>query len=68
MPLTNLTKWDIALSQLNQAINFYLEDRDLVSATTLAGAAEEILGQLCEGRGVGPRIMTVCIFHAISRR
>jgi hypothetical protein len=51
MPLVRMTKIDIAMSQLNVAMTFYLEDRELVSAITLAGAAEEILGKLCEHQG-----------------
>ena len=52
MAFERLTKADIALSQLNLAISLYLEDRELVSAVTLAGAADEILGTLCEKAGV----------------
>jgi len=48
MSIKRLTKTDIAKSQLDSALTFYLEDRELVSAITLAGAAEEILGKLCE--------------------
>jgi hypothetical protein len=50
-PMTRLTKFDIAVQQLDDAITFYLENRNLVSAVTLAGAAEEILSKLCEERG-----------------
>ena len=39
------------MSQLDVALTFYLEDRELVSSITLAGAAEEILGKLCEQSG-----------------
>ena len=41
-----LTKLEIAELQLNQSIAFYLEGKDLISAVTLAGAAEEILGKM----------------------
>jgi hypothetical protein len=51
MPSIHLTKFGIAVSQLNVALTFYVEDRELVSAITLAGAAEEILGKLCERAG-----------------
>ena len=51
MTFQRLTKADIALSQLNMALSFYLGGRELVSAITLAGAAEEILGKLCERSG-----------------
>ncbi|MGA2658601.1 MAG: hypothetical protein ABSH34_13945, partial [Verrucomicrobiota bacterium] len=52
MCLIRLSKLDAAVSQLNVALTFYLEDRELVSAVTLAGAAEEILGKLCEQKGM----------------
>jgi hypothetical protein len=51
MSTTRLTKIDIATLQLNHAIDLFLEDRELVSAITLAGAAEEILGKLVERYG-----------------
>jgi hypothetical protein len=51
MNITQLTKAGIAKSQLDVALTFYLEDRELISAITLAGAAEEILGKLCEKEG-----------------
>jgi hypothetical protein len=41
-----LTPKQIALTQLERALDLYLSGSDLVSAITLAGAAEEILGKL----------------------
>ncbi|MBK8384257.1 MAG: hypothetical protein IPL11_00655 [Candidatus Accumulibacter sp.] len=45
-----LTKAEVAVRQLDQAIRLFLEG-DLLSSLTLAGAAEEILGKLCERAG-----------------
>ena len=49
--LVTLSKVDIAKSQLDTAIKLYLDAHDLVSAITLAGAADEILGKLVRGQG-----------------
>ena len=45
------SKMDIAKSQLDTAIALYLGGSDLVSAITLAGAADEILGKSVRGLG-----------------
>jgi hypothetical protein len=45
-----LTKLDAAVHQLNAGIRLYLAG-DAISALTLAGAAEEALGALCQARG-----------------
>ena len=42
---------DIALCQLLSAIRLYLEDKNFISALTLSGAAEEILGKHCDAQG-----------------
>ena len=52
MTTSRLTKSDIALSQLDVALSFYLQGREFVSAITLAGAAENLLGNLCEKNGL----------------
>ncbi len=44
--MQNLSKLDIALVQLERAIVLALDDSDFISAVTLAGASEEILGSL----------------------
>ena len=41
-----LTNLDIAERQLERSIQLFLEEKDYISALTLAGAAEEILGKL----------------------
>jgi hypothetical protein len=50
---TKLTKRRIALMQLERSL-CVLEDGDPVSAVTLAGAAEEIFGQIARRRGLPP--------------
>jgi len=49
--IREISKVDIASAQLDTAIQFYLDKSDLVSAVTLAGAAEEILGKLVSQKG-----------------
>ena len=46
-----ISKVDIATAQLDTAIQFYLDNSNLISAITLAGAAEEILGNLVKKQG-----------------
>lgn len=45
--MTTISKLDVAVHQLNVAIRLFL-DGDYLASLTLAGAAEEILGRLCE--------------------
>lgn len=49
--IVDISKVDIASAQLDTAIQFYLDKSDLISAVTLAGAAEEILGNLVTQKG-----------------
>lgn len=44
-------KADAAITQLCAAINAYEQGQDIV-AITLAGAAEEILGKMCDRKGI----------------
>ncbi|WP_423709909.1 hypothetical protein [Undibacterium sp. WLX3042] len=46
-----LTNLEIAHRQLERAIDLFMGPKDYVSALTLAGAAEEILGKLLNKRG-----------------
>ncbi len=46
-----LTKLEIAETQLNRAIKLFLSGEDYISAITLAGASEEIIGKLLNQRG-----------------
>lgn len=50
------TKQEVATHQLNAAIRLFLEHEDIICSTTLAGAAEEILGKILTNNGVQPSI------------
>ncbi|MCK2151315.1 hypothetical protein MYE70_19790 [Marinobacter alexandrii] len=52
--MQNLSKLDIALAQVERAIVLALDESDFISAVTLAGAAEEILGSLLKLKGRQP--------------
>lgn len=47
----NLRKIEIAQRQIDTAIDLFLDDKDFVSALTLAGAGEEITGKLLDRKG-----------------
>lgn len=51
MNLASYQKEEIALNQLETALRLFFEGGELFSVITLAGAAEEILGQLLQGKG-----------------
>lgn len=55
-----LTKIEIAERQLNRAISLLIENNDLVSAITLAGAAEEILAALLKSAGKTDVLSEIC--------
>lgn len=46
-----ITKVEIALKQLETAIDLFLQKQDYICAITLVGAAEEILGKLATRTG-----------------
>lgn len=46
-----LSNLEVAHRQIERAILVFLDDKDYVSALTLAGAAEEILGKLLNKKG-----------------
>lgn len=46
-----LHKIEIAQRQIDTAIDLFLDDKDFVSALTLAGAGEEITGKLLDRKG-----------------
>ena len=48
MNIQQYAKKDIALNQIETALALYFNNGDLFSVITLAGAAEEILGQLLQ--------------------
>jgi len=58
-----LTKRRIALIQMEQSLAL-LEAGDAVSALTLAGAAEEILGRVVARKGGQPRVEGLAAFDA----
>lgn len=49
--LPTYSKLELAVHQLDRAIKLLLDDNDPISAITLAGAAEEILGKLVNEAG-----------------
>jgi len=51
MNIQKFSKEQIARQQIETALALYFEGRDLFSVITLAGAAEEILGQLLPAPG-----------------
>jgi lauroyl/myristoyl acyltransferase len=53
---TSLSKRRICLVQLEQSLRL-LDEGDPVSALTLAGAVEEILGRIAERKGHEPRVV-----------
>jgi len=57
-----VTKLEVASHQLDVAIRLFL-DGDYLSSLTLAGAAEEILGKLCERAGKPVAVETIIDFH-----
>ena len=62
MTSSNLTKLEVAVHQLDVAILLFL-DGDYLSSLTLAGAAEEILGKLCERAGKPVAVEAIIAFH-----
>jgi len=50
------TKLQVATSQLRLSIALFMEEREYISVITLAGAAEEILGQLAVSAGSTPAL------------
>jgi len=53
MKIQRFAKQEIALRQIETALSIYYQEGDLFSVITLAGAAEEILGQLLADRDGG---------------
>lgn len=65
--MTQLTKLNLAVQQLDHAISLFLKREHLISAITLAGAAEEILGKLATQAKLTPalerRTRAACALH-----
>jgi hypothetical protein len=55
-----VSKLDIAVKQLETAIDLFVDREDYISAITLAGAAEEILGVLVRRKGKAPAVDELC--------
>jgi hypothetical protein len=51
-----LTKIEVAISQLRLSIALFMEEREHISVITLAGAAEEILGNIAVSAGSTPAL------------
>lgn len=60
--MTTISKLDVAVHQLNVAIRLFL-DGDYLASLTLAGAAEEILGKLCERAGKPVSVDFIVNYH-----
>lgn len=60
--MTTISKLDVAVHQLNIAIRLFL-DGDYLASLTLAGAAEEILGRLCERGGKPVAVDFIVDYH-----
>lgn len=62
-----INKLDIAVAQLETAIELYFSNGCRISVTTLAGAAEEILGKYLEIKGeetaLAELVRIVCLLH-----
>lgn len=62
-----ISKFDIAEEQLFHAIELYIEGQFLISAITLCGAAEEILGKLVNDQGrdnaLEVKVSELCELH-----
>jgi len=51
-----LTKLEVAISQLRLSIALFMEEREHISVITLAGAAEEILGNIAAAASLTPAL------------
>lgn len=49
--LPSFTKQELAMHQLDRAIQLLLDENDAISSITLGGAAEEILGEMVKRQG-----------------
>ena len=73
MPVEQHGRREMALQQLETALAIYFERRDYYSVITLAGAADEIFGQLLQASGEEPRLESikksvVAIFERLNGR
>lgn len=51
-----IPKQELARSQLEVALRFYMQGQEYPAVITLAGAAEELLGKIAEEKGLEPSL------------
>ena len=51
-----IPKHELARSQLEVALQFYMQGREYPAVITLAGAAEEVLGKIAQSKGIEPSL------------
>jgi len=65
--LKTINKLDVAVAQLETALELYFSNGCRIAVTTLAGAAEEILGRYVEIKGeetaLSETVRIVCLLH-----
>lgn len=65
--LKTINKLEVAVAQLETALELFFSNSCRISVTTLAGAAEEILGRYLEIKGgetaLAERVRIVCLLH-----
>ena len=59
MPVVQHDRRNMALAQLDRAIALYFENADFYSVITLAGAADEIFGQILKAKGREPHLESI---------
>ena len=52
----SISKHELARSQLEVALQFYMQGQEYPAVITLAGAAEEVLGKIAESKGLEPSL------------
>jgi len=63
----SFTQLQAAQAQLERALALYLDERDYLSAITLAGAADEVLGKMLEAAGGKHRLhQEASAMHVVS--
>ena len=51
-----MSKTELARSQLEVALHFYMVEQEYPAVITLAGAAEEVLGKMAQAKGLEPSL------------
>jgi len=68
MDIQKYAKKEIALNQLETALGLYFAKRELFSVITLAGAAEEIFGQLLQQREAKGTVSFTAVLNLLRPR